>query len=31
MAYDIDHNGKKVLLLRGFNPNTSLLKKIDVV
>lgn len=30
MAYEMDYNGEKVLLLRGFNPNSSLLKSIDV-
>lgn len=29
MAYEMSHKDKKVLLLRGFNPNTSLLKDID--
>lgn len=28
-AYEVQHNGQKVLLLRGFNPNTSLLKDLS--
>lgn len=30
MGYTIQYKGKKVLLLRWFNPNTALLKDIDV-
>lgn len=30
MAYDIQHNNERILLLRWFNPNTSLLKEIDI-